>query len=63
MGRPCINWDLIKLIRKMQKENPLWSAQRIQGELTMLDLNVCDNTVAKYMKKAKGRPDVDSINM
>ena len=56
-GRPCIDWELIKLIRKMQKENPLWSAQRIQGELVKLGYKVCDNTIAKYMKKPKGTPD------
>lgn len=37
----------------MQKENPLWSAQRIQGELAILGYSVCDNTVAKYMRKPK----------
>ena len=30
VGRPNIDWELIKLVRRMQKENPLWSAQRIQ---------------------------------
>ncbi|MBI9019114.1 MAG: integrase [Phycisphaerae bacterium] len=56
-GRPCIDWELIKLIRKLQKENPIWSAQRIQGELTKLGFSVCDNTVAKYIKKPKGTPE------
>jgi hypothetical protein len=40
VGRPNIDWRLIKLIRKMQKENPLWSAQRIQGELAILGYSV-----------------------
>jgi putative transposase len=57
VGRPSINWELIKLIRKLQKENPLWSAQRIQGELAKLGYSVCDNTVAKYMRKPKANPD------
>ena len=52
-GRPNIDWELIKLIRKLQKENPTWTAQRIQGELAKLGLDVCDNTVAKYMRKPK----------
>ena len=55
-GRPNIDWELIKLIRKLQKENPKWSAQRIQGELQKLGFNVCDNTVAKYMRKPKSDP-------
>jgi len=57
VGRPNIDWQLIKLIRKMQKENPLWSAQRIQGELGKLGFSVCDNTVAKYMRKPKTDPE------
>jgi len=53
VGRPNIDWELIKLIRKLQRENPTWTAQRIQGELAKLGLDVCDNTVAKYMRKPK----------
>ena len=56
VGGPNIDWPLIKLIRRMQKENPLWSAQRIQGELAILGYSVCDNTVAKYMQKPKTDP-------
>lgn len=56
VGRPNIDWELIKLIRKMQKENFSWSAQRIQGELAKLGYKVCDNTVAKYMRKPKPDP-------
>ena len=57
VGRPAIDWELIKLIRKLQKENILWSAQRIQGELKKLGFEVCDNTVTKYMTK-----NIDSDN-
>jgi transposase InsO family protein len=57
VGRPHIDWELIKLIRRLQKENPLWSPQRIQGELAKLGFDVCDNTVAKYMRKPKAGPD------
>jgi len=41
----------------MQRENPTWSPQRIQGELTKLGFSVCDNTVAKYMRKPKTDPE------
>ncbi|MGA2322363.1 MAG: integrase core domain-containing protein [Sedimentisphaerales bacterium] len=51
VGRPTIDWELIKLIRKMQRENQTWTPQRIQGELAKLGFNVCDNTVEKYMRK------------
>lgn len=57
VGRPAIDWELIKLIRRMQKENSTWTAQRIQGELVKLGLDVSDNTVAKYMRKPKADPE------
>ena len=53
VGRSNIDWELIKLIRRMQKENPTQSPQRIQGELGKLGFTVCENTVAKYMRKPK----------
>jgi hypothetical protein len=53
VGRLTINWELIKLIRKLQKDNSTWTAQRIQGELVKLGLDVSDNTVAKYLRKSK----------
>jgi transposase InsO family protein len=53
VGRPNIDWELIKLIRKLQKENSTWTAQRLQGELKKLGYDVCGNTVAKYMIKTK----------
>ena len=43
IGRPTIDWGLIKLIRKLQEENSTWSAQRIQGELKKLGYELCDN--------------------
>ena len=57
VGRPNINWELIKLIRKPQRENPIWSAQRIQRKLGKLGFSVCENTVAKYMHKPKTDPE------
>ncbi len=57
VGRPNIDWQLIKLIRKTQNENPTWSAQRIQGELSKLGFSVCENTVAKYLRKPKADPE------
>ena len=41
----------------MQRENPTWTAQRIQGELGKLGFSVCENTVAKYMHKPKTDPE------
>jgi hypothetical protein len=43
------------LIRRMSKENPLWGASRIHGELLMLGFDVAQSTVSKYMLRG-GRP-------
>jgi hypothetical protein len=40
-GRPKIDRELRDLIRRMSKENPLWGASRIHGELLMLGFEVC----------------------
>jgi len=37
----------------MARENPLWGAPRIHGEILKLGLDVCQATVAKYMKRPR----------
>src|SRR5271167_4108056 len=39
-GRPKIDRELRDLIRRMAKDNPLWRAPRIHGELLMLGFDV-----------------------
>jgi hypothetical protein len=55
-GRPQIGVDLRALIRRMNRENPLWGAPRIHGELLKLGFDVAQSTVAKYMDKRRGPP-------
>src|SRR6266446_6245036 len=55
-GRPPIETDLRVLIRRMNKENPLWGAPRIHGELLKLGFEVAQSTVAKYIVKRRGPP-------
>jgi transposase InsO family protein len=45
--------DLGVLIRRMNRENPLWGAPRIHGELLKLGFQVAQSTVAKYMAKSR----------
>ena len=45
-----------RLIRRMSKENPLWGAPRIHGELLMLGIEVAQSTVARYMTRRQGPP-------
>jgi putative transposase len=55
-GRPAVAADVRSLIRTMSKENPLWGAPRIHGELLKLGLDVSQATVAKYMARPTCRP-------
>jgi len=41
---------------RMSKENPLWGAPRIHGELLMLGLELAQSTVARYMTRRQGPP-------
>src|SRR5215469_417678 len=42
-GRPRIGRALRELIRRMSRENPLWSAPRIHGELLMLGIELSES--------------------
>ncbi|HUO06484.1 MAG TPA: hypothetical protein VMU16_14895 [Candidatus Binataceae bacterium] len=52
-GRPRIDRAVRDLIRRMNRENPLWGAPRIHGELLMLGIEVAQSTVAKYMERPR----------
>src|SRR5713101_6925045 len=45
--------ETIALIREMARENRLWGAERIRGELLKLGLRVCKRTIQKYMRKVR----------
>jgi len=47
-GRPRIDCEMRALIRRMSRENPLWGAPRIHGELLMLGIEVAESTVGRY---------------
>jgi hypothetical protein len=55
-GRPPIDRDLRDLVRRMNKENPLWGAPRIHGELLKLGFDIAESTVSKYMIRRRGPP-------
>jgi hypothetical protein len=44
------------LIRKTSRENPLWGAPRIHGELLKLGIEVGETSVSKYMVRHHGPP-------
>ena len=45
-----------ELIQRMSKENPLWGAPRIHGELLKLGFEIAESTVSKYMIRRRGPP-------
>ena len=51
-GRPRISKELRQLIGRMARENFLWGAPRIHGELLMLGFTVSQATVSRYMPPA-----------
>src|SRR5829696_7535660 len=40
----------------MVRENPLWGAERIQGELLKLNIKVSKRTIQKYMRQGQVKP-------
>ncbi len=39
------------LIKEMARDNRLWGAERIRGELLKLGIHVCKRTIQKYMRQ------------
>ena len=55
-GRPRVNRELREFIQRMSKENPLWGAPRIHGELLKLGFEIAESTVSTYMIRRRGPP-------
>ena len=56
VGRPALPADIRGLVRRISRENPLWGAPRIHGELLKLGIEIAQSTVAKYMVRRRGPP-------
>lgn len=52
-GRPRIDRATIELIKRMARENVLWGAPRIHGELMRLGIAISQSTVAKYLPRRR----------
>jgi len=48
-GRPPVRAEVRTLIRRMTRENPLWGAPRVHGELLKLGIEISQAAVSKYM--------------
>jgi len=55
-GRPKVPKHVRELIRKMSRENPLWGAPRIHGELLKLGIDIGETSVGKYMARGRKPP-------
>ncbi len=55
-GRPAVPQEIRDLIRMMSRNNPLWGAPRIHGELLKLGIEITEPTVAKYMLRRRKPP-------
>jgi hypothetical protein len=55
-GRPKIDAAVRRLVREISRDNPLWGAPRIHGELSKLGIEIAQSTVARYMIRRRGPP-------
>jgi hypothetical protein len=54
-GRPPVSRELRELIRRMSKENPLWGAPRIHGELLKLGFETASQRSPNTSSGTEGR--------
>ena len=55
-GRPKMPNEVCVLIRTMSRENPLWGAPKIHGELLKLGIDIGETSVSKYMVRRRRPP-------
>jgi transposase InsO family protein len=55
-GRPPVPKDIRDLIGKMSRQNPLWGAPRIHGELLKLGIDIGETSVSKYLVRHRKPP-------
>ena len=55
-GRTTIPKDVRELIRTVSRENPIWGAPKIHGELLKLGIDIGETSVSKYMVRRRRPP-------
>ena len=55
-GRPAVPKEIRDLIRTMSRENPIWGAPRIHGELLKLGIDIGETSVSKYLIRRRRPP-------
>ena len=56
VGRPAVTAEIRDVVRTISRDNPLWGAPRIHGELLKLGIDIPQSTVAKYMLRRRDPP-------
>jgi putative transposase len=51
--KPKLSAETVALIKEMARDNRLWGAERIRGELLKLGIRVCKRTIQKYMRAVR----------
>jgi hypothetical protein len=55
-GRPRVATQTRQLIRRLSRENPLWGAPRIHGELLKLGIDIGETSISKYLVRERKPP-------
>jgi putative transposase len=50
---PRISQETVALIKQMARDNRLWGAERMRGELLKLGIRVCKRTIQKYIRAVR----------
>jgi hypothetical protein len=53
---PAVSKEIRQLIRRLSRENPLWGAPGIHGELFKLGIDVGESSVGKYLVRHRTPP-------
>jgi putative transposase len=62
LGRPKVPEEVRDLIRRMKRENPMWGAPRIHGELLLLGFEIFEPTVSCYLQRLGRIPEVSKAS-
>ena len=55
-GRPTIAKQVRELIRTISRDNPIWGAPKIHGELLKLGIDIGETSVSQYMVRRRRPP-------
>jgi putative transposase len=51
--KPKLSAEIVALIKEIARDNRLWGAERIRGELLKLNIHVSKRTIQKYMRTVR----------